>query len=371
MHGPRIAAHHVMTPPKIEFRVPLHPLASLFGDAHAHVMGVHPLSDGSVVLHLSTRAEPIGDARIRLVVADGRGLRPLAVPEEVAACVEACGEDPVTEEASYGAPVSFRLGDRVGLLVADRWAWVFDPLGGTAPVAIAIEPLALVTDRWGSRSYVPDRCGAGRDGRIPVIFRQPHAKPGYACYLSALEIDLGSGRGRWTSQGPAGDPVVVPYRLNPGGFNGVPEYAGTTLGDALWLGDRFRLFTMGNVPYGRMTMPYVTVLESDADGGNPRAVREIDESAHALFAADGRHMLLLPFTRRGPRKGKPSLIDLEAGTEMPLSVRGLAGYMPMAHADGRVWMAGGGRPGSWSRWDQLSLRDSDGDHGELVACRVE
>lgn len=74
--------------------------------------------------------------------------------------------------------------------------------------------------------------------------------------------------------------------------------AGTTLGDAFWLGDRFGLFTMGNVPYGRLSMPFISVLECDADGNNPRAVREIDESAHALFAADGRHMLLLPFTKR-------------------------------------------------------------------------
>lgn len=361
-----------MPTPTIEFRVALHPLASLFGDAYAHLLGVHPLSNGSAVLHLSTRAEPIGEARTRLVVADERGLRPLEVPEEVAARVEACGRDPVTKKASYGAPVSFQLDDRVGLLVADRWAWVFDPIGGSAPVPIAIEPLTLAKRMSSPGSYVPRRCGAGRSGRLPVIFAHPDAfSGGYACYLSVLEIDADQGRGRWTLQGAPGEPLFVPYRLNPGGFNGVPEYAGTTLGDALWLGDRFRLFTMGNVPYGRLRMPYVTVLECDADGHDPRPVREVDESAHALFAADGRHMLLLPFTKKGRRKGKPSLIDLAADTETPLGVRGLAGYMPMAYADGRVWMAGGAGAGSWSRWDQLALRDDDDDRGELVACRVE
>lgn len=354
---------------QVEFRVPLHPLDTLFGHARAALRGVHPLSDGSAVLHLTTRNSELKDRRTWLLVADEHGLRPLPIPAELDARITACREDPATERASYGAPLSFQLGDRIGLLVADRWAWMFDPLGGSDPVEVAIEPLALANGVIAAKCYLPQRCGRGRDGRIPVIFRHPDAWPDYVCYLSTLEIDLDAGHGRWTLRSPTGEPIVVRYRVDPEDFNGVPEYAGTTLGDALWLGDRFRLFTMGNRSHhGRMGMRYVSVIECDADGSNPRVVREIDESAHGLFAADGRHLLLLPFTKKGPRKGKPSLVDLDTGTETPLVVRGLASYMPQAFADGRAWLAGGAGAGSWASWTELSI--GDGDRGEVVACRV-
>jgi hypothetical protein len=356
---------------QLEFRIALHPLETLFGHARAHLRGIHPLSDGSAVLHLSTRQGPLGKARTWLVVADANSLRPLQIPAAVKSRIDECAKDPVTEKASYGAPRSFQLGDRIGLLVTDRWAWVFDPLRGTEPVEVAIEPLALAGGVRSSRSYFPDRCGTGRDGRVPVIFRHPDAWPDYPCYLSTLELDLDAGRGRWSLQSSTGEPIVVPYRVDPDDFNGVPQYAGTILADALWLGDRFRLFTIGNrTHYGRMGMAYVSVIECDGDGGNPRVVREIDESAHGLFAADGRHLLLLPFTKRGPRKGKPSLIDLETGLETPLAIRGLASYKPQAFHDGRIWMAGGAGAGSWASWDELALSDSDGDRGEVVACRL-
>ncbi len=43
-------------------------------------------------------------------------------------------------------------------------------------------------------------------------------------------------------------------------------------------------------------------------------------------------MLLILFFQSGPRKGKPSLV-LDAGTETPLSVRGLASYRPLAYRE--------------------------------------
>lgn len=357
--------------PQVEFRTALHPLVTLFAHDHAHLRGVYPLSDGSAVLHLSTRQGPLGKGRTWLVAANANGVRPLPMTADLEARITECAQDPATKKATYGAPRSFQLGDRVGLLVADRWAWVFDPLGGSHPVELAIEPLALAEGTLSPSSYEPVRCGAGRDGRVPVIFRHPDAWPDYVCYLSALELDLDRGRGRWAVQSPTGGPIVVPYRVDPEDFNGVPQHAGTTLGDAIWLGDRFRLFTMGNRSHhGRMGMSYVGVIDCDADGGNPRLVRDIDESAHGLFAADGRHLLLLPFTKKGPRKGKPSLIDLETGVETPLAIRGLASCKPQAYRAGRLWMAGGAGAGSWASWNELAMSDDDGDRGEVVACTL-
>ena len=271
----------------------------------------------------------------------------------------------MTESASYGAPVSFQVDERVGLLVTDRWAWLFDPRGDAEPVAIEITPLPPAACILGKRSYIPVRAGASRDGRVPIILRHPDARPDYPSYLAMLEFDLDASTARWNARALADGPFMVPYRVDPEGPNDVSEHAGTSLGDAVQLGDRLHVFTMGsNTHYGRMGMQHPSALEADADGSNPRCLREIDESSHGLFSPDGRHMLLLPFFKSGPRKGEPSLDDFDSGAETPLSLRGLAAYRPLACGDGWVWFAG---KGDWADWDALVL--SEGKPGELVACR--
>lgn len=77
-------------------------------------------------------------------------------------------------------------------------------------------------------------------------------------------------------------------------------------------------------------------------------------------------MLLLPFFKSGPRKGKPALVDLDAGIETSLSVRGLASYRPLAYRDGCIWFAGSG---AWADWASLVL--SSDKPGELVVCRLD
>lgn len=62
----------------------------------------------------------------------------------------------MTESASYGAPVSFQVDERVGLLVTDRWAWLFDPRGEAEPVAIEIDPLPRL--RASSANAAISRC---------------------------------------------------------------------------------------------------------------------------------------------------------------------------------------------------------------------
>ncbi|MGY3266853.1 hypothetical protein [Lysobacter sp. HA35] len=349
---------------QIDHRITLFSPGALVGSSRGYLGAVYPLGDGSVVVHL---AECVDDNWSTLLLHAGPDFRrELAVPSAVRERVEDLRRDPVTESATWGAPISFKVGERIGLLVTDRCAWVFDPVGGEEPVEIAIKPLALANCINAPRSFMPVRAGLSCDHRVPVIFRHPDGRDDYPCYLSTLEIDLQRRTGHWTLRAADGQPVTVPYRVDLDDFNGTDAYAGTTLGDVVWLGDRFRIFTMGNrTHYGRMGMSHAAVVDTDPDGTNPRCVREMDESCHGLFSADGRRMLLLPFFKSGARKGKPSILDLEDGTETGIAVRGLATYRPLADRDGVVWLAG---KGSWSDWSALVL--DAGGAGEIVGCRV-
>lgn len=350
---------------RIEFRLPLFESDTLTDHDRGYLKGIHPLADGSAVVHLSTYTE--GEFETSLIHVGDGFRRPLPVPDAIRACVSRCRKDEVTEAASYGAPISFRVRERVGLLIADRWAWIFAPDGNTPPVAIEIAPLPLAACITAKRSYIPVHSGVSHDGSIPIILRHPDARPDYPAYLAMLEFDLDAGTAQWNARALSDAPATVPYRVDPEGLNGVPEYAGSSLGDAVQLGDRLRVFTMGNnTHYGRMGMQHPSALETSIDGSSPRCLREINESSHGLFSPDGRHMLLLPFFKSGPRKGKPSLVDLDSGEETALHVRGLAAYRPLAYRDGWIWFAG---KGDWADWSSLVLSESK--HGELVACRID
>jgi hypothetical protein len=99
----------------------------------------------------------------------------------------------VTKSASYGAPISFQVGERVGLLVAA-------PQGDAEPVAIEIAPLPLAICILGRRSYVPEWSGVSRDRRVPIVLRHPDASPDYPAYLATLEFDLDAGTARWNAR---------------------------------------------------------------------------------------------------------------------------------------------------------------------------
>ena len=123
---------------QIKFRLPLFESVCLTDRDRGYLKGIHPLADGTAVVHLSTYQEDEFETSLIHV---GNGIRRrLPVPAAVRDCISRCREDEVTESASYGAPVSFQVDERVGLLVTDRWAWLFDPRGDAEPVAIEIAP---------------------------------------------------------------------------------------------------------------------------------------------------------------------------------------------------------------------------------------
>lgn len=105
--------------PQIDYRLPLFESQTLADRDRGYLKGLHPLADGSAVVHLSTYTD--GEFETSLLHVGNGFRRTLAVPETIRARISQCREDDVTRQASFGAPRSFRVGERVGLLVADRW----------------------------------------------------------------------------------------------------------------------------------------------------------------------------------------------------------------------------------------------------------
>ncbi|HEY8878448.1 MAG TPA: hypothetical protein VIN03_12845 [Roseateles sp.] len=356
---------------KVSAEYVLSPLAPLLGRAHAWVNRIHVLSDGSAVAHLSS----IDDDEFRdhlVVMRDGR-LRVIHEPASLTLARERCEADPDRRKGMFAQ--SFRVQDRVGLLLSDRWAWLFDPLHGDEAVELAIEaPLPTWAHARHENlrgAYRPQRCGETVDHRVPVSLQHPDTSHDYTGYLSLLDVDVKAARARWSLLDAQGRPVTVPYEPNPN-YEGMEGYGGAQIGGLAWLGDRLRVFNTGNSTHlGRMGHgTSCAVLETGPDGQAPVALRVLDESCHGCFVNGGDDVLLEPRFKTGPRKGKPSLLALSAGTEEALAPpRGYAGFLPYAMAAGTIWFVGGSSSGSWSGWQTLSVRDDEDDHCRVIACQ--
>ncbi len=348
----------------------LSPLESLVGRSHAWVQRIHLLSDGSAVVHLTS--EERYDFKEHLAVLRDGKCRIIHEPAALTRARKECEEDPARVQNAHAR--SFQMGDRVGLLLSDRWLWLFDPLKGDEAVEMAIDsPLPTwAPASWPDNvaTYKPVRCGPTTGHRVPVVLRHPAATHDYTAHLSLLDVDVEGRRARWSLLDGEGRPVSVGFRPNPN-FRGVEGHEGTYLGDLAWLGDRLRAFTIGNDTHiGRLGMRYAAVLETDPRGEKPVLLHELDEGCHGGFV-DGVDVLLAPLSKSGPRKGKAALLALPDCTEQELAApRGYAGFQPFAARDGKIWFAGGGGSGSWSGWQQLSLSDGDGKPGRIVACTL-
>ena len=347
----------------------LSPLQSLVGRSQAWVKRVHLLSDGSAVVHL-TSCERYDFQDHLAVLFDGK-CRIIHEPASLTRARKECEEDPAREANMLCQ--SFRLGDRIGLLLSDRWLWLFDPLNDDEAVEIAIDsPLPT----WAPASW-PDnvaaydvvRCGVTADHRVPVVLGHPAATHDYTAHLSLLDIDAQKRRAFWSLLDGKGRPVSVRYRPNPN-FKGVEGHEGTYLCDLAWLGDRFRVFTIGNQTHvGRQGMSYAAVLETGQRGEKPVLLHELDGGCYGGFD-DDFDVLLAPQSKSGRRKGKAALLTLPVAAEEELAPRGYSGFKPFAARAGKIWFAGGGGSGSWASWQQLSLTDGEGKPGCILACTL-
>ncbi len=347
----------------------LSPLQALVGRAQGWVNNIHPLSDGSAVLHL-TSCEGYDMREHLVVLRDGR-CHVIHEPPSLSQAREVCAEDPARE--SNRGVVSFQVGDRVGLLLSDRWLWLFDPARDDASMEITIDaPLPT----WAPESWPENveahhvvRCGTTVDHRVPVVLGHPAATHDYTAHWALLEVDAQTRRAHWSQLDGKGRTRTIRHALNPN-YRGVEGHEGTYLCDLAWLGDRLRAFSIGNHTHiGRMGMAYTAVLETGAHGQNPVLLRTLDEGCHGAFI-DEDHVLLTPASKSGARKGQPALLEVATGAEIGLALRGHAGFRPFAARDGRVWLVGGGGTGAWCGWHQISLRDGEGKPGRVVVCRV-
>lgn len=183
---------------KVSAEYVLSPLAPWLGREQAWVNRIHVLSDGSAVAHLGSTADD--GFRDHLVVMRDGQLRVIHEPASLTLARERCKADPHREKGIF--PQSFRLQDRVGLLLSDRWAWLFDPLRGDEAVELSIEaPLPT----WAHARHEnlqgacrPQRCGETVDHRVPVSLQHPDADFDYTGYLSLLDVDVQAARARWS-----------------------------------------------------------------------------------------------------------------------------------------------------------------------------
>jgi hypothetical protein len=348
----------------------LSPLEALVGRAHAWVQRVHPLRGAGALVHLTSHAED-GDLREHLVVLRDGECRAIHEPASLTRRRAACAEDPARK--AHTLVQSFQLGDGVGLLLSDGWLWFLDPDKDEAPHEISLDaPLPTwAPARWpdDARAYAPVRCGLATDRRVPVVLRHPAAMQDYAAHVALLDVDLEARRARWSMLDDRGHPVAVRHRPNPN-YEGQEGHEGAGLCDAAWLGDRLRVFSIGNEPMiGRLGIRDAAVVETGPRGEEPAVLHAVGDGCFGAFV-HGFDALLVPQFKTGPRKGACASLRLRDGAEVPLSLRGHADFRPFAARDGRVWLVGGGNGGSWSSWQQLSLRDGDGKPGRIVACTM-
>jgi hypothetical protein len=351
---------------RLDARWKLQPLMEASGHSDGTVLAVHPLAEGRAVIHLITREGIFGDPLHHLLVLEESGHRSLEMPSSLKERIAELEHLPAHQGVFVG-PLTFQVHGKIGLLLLDRYVWLLDPDEAEPTVELEVEPLARRVNRHGSSPFRPCRCGLTLDGRVPVIFRHPDGRDEFTNYLSLLEIDSAARQARWSLRDDEGKPVYVRYRVNPN-FDGGPEYGeylGTILGDVICMGDRLRIFSLGNAThYGRTGMSYTTVLETKLDGSEPRVLREVDESCFGGFSSDGQRVVLTPLFKSGGRKGKPALLDLATGHETSIAVRGLAKHEPFSATASSIWLAGpSSRNGSWR---SVSVDGKSGSDGEIA-----
>jgi hypothetical protein len=365
---------------RIEHRVSLAPFSDRFGKGPGWVKAVLPLRDDAAVAHVSTyREEADFDTfDTHLLLIEGGEARPLDTPRSVNEKRRELEADPAMEEAIGGdGTVSFLFGPKLGLLLADRHLWLLDPSGGDAPIEIEIPPLAPFRNDWGDHAYCVHRAGVPTDRTVPVIFRHPHSPTDFSSYLAFLEIDEEQRKAQWIRRGKDGQPFPVRYSADPGfehcsEAEGYQQETGTNIGDVIQLGDRLRIFSLGdqgNFRRFNRRMTAVTVIETDLHGSDARLLHSVDESTFGAFSGDGSQVLLTPLFQRGPRKGKPGLLDLRTLEEAPLAVRGLAKYEPYTFTSSGVWWVGGGD--TTGEWRGATLYGGEGHTAEIVWTRWE
>jgi hypothetical protein len=219
---------------------------------------------------------------------------------------------------------AFRCGQSIGLLLGLHELQLFD-LQTERLRTIPIEGFPIDA-RW-----VPLRIGNGHQDQFPVILSDPSGAYFDGRHLALLQVDPMAERARWQLLSD-GQPVALNEM----------DYAPVTplIYSAAWRGKDW-LFYVGpkHTSHHRSGMrPSVLGLH----GANLRLQQVIHQAAEDSFgdlSSCGQWLIVSPYRRNGPRKGRQTLVNLHDGRVLePSPPRGHAGWQVVDHFDGCWWL---------------------------------
>jgi hypothetical protein len=302
---------------------------------------LHAFANGRAVVLVGAFVRSIGRIQHWFVQVTKAGVTAALVPDQVTARFDDLKKQ--QQGSDRWSERSFSLGERVGLLLSDKWIYLFEDIHHE-PLSIQIEnPFAMAPSYRSSHvpiSFDPVVCGVSTNNRVPVIFRHPDESYEYACFLSLLEIDIPARQARWLSKSAEGHPTPLIFRPRPG-VNQSPSNVGTYLDHVAWTGSEYLAYSIGSnerPTYHGMGMDYAVLLRCTMDCEDVALIMEEGESVYGHILSSMDKVLLTPMFK-SVRKDKQSLHDLEHNLSIAIELpRGYAGFRIFdGGPDGLLW----------------------------------
>lgn len=224
---------------------------------------------------------------------------------------------------------AFRSGQSLGLLLGLHEVQLLDPDTGSLSV-IPIEGLPA------DAPWVPLHLGQGLGAQVPVIMMGPNYDYFEGCYLALLHVDPKAGQARW--QGLTnGQPSMLdktdyaPLMAGPW----TPRiYSMASHGDDWWcyVGPKHTV-------HHRNGMPPSALGLHGPDFRLKQVVHQASEDSFGRLTRCGDWLILNPYRKSGPRKGRQTLVNLQDGRVLePAPPRGHAGWQVVDHFADCWWL---------------------------------
>jgi hypothetical protein len=224
---------------------------------------------------------------------------------------------------------AFRCGDAVGLLLGLHELQLLDPQSGSLR-PITIEGFAP------DAPWVPLRVGHGDAQQFPVILAGPLGGYFDGHQLALLTVDSSAGTARWdlTDGQPSRlpDTDYVPLLADRSSWTPL-IYSAARRGQD-WL------FYVGptHTSHQRGMAPSALGLHG-SDLRLQRVIHQAGEASFGDISSCGEWLILSPYAKSGPRKGRQTLVNLNDGRVLePAPPRGHAGWQVIDHQDGCWWL---------------------------------
>lgn len=224
---------------------------------------------------------------------------------------------------------AFRCGQSIGLLLGLHELQLFDlQTGGLRAISIKGFP--------NDAGWVPLRIGHGHQHQFPVILASPGDGYFDGYHLALLQLDPTADEAQWLLLADG-----KPASLNETDY--APLMAGPwtpLVYSAAWRG-RDWLFYVGpkHTSHHRAGMPPSALGLHGADLRLQRVIHQATEDSFGELSSCGQWLILSPYRRSGPRKGRQTLLNLHDGRVLePSPPRGHAGWQVVDHLDGCWWL---------------------------------